>query len=142
GTGVCCKPADVAGVRWNLRMDEDDRHHGAINSIRARRQRPRDDPVLDPGGAGFLQCLRELGQRCARGHHIVDDRDAHPFEIELAGECTANVARAFAPGQRSLRRGGAFPTYAAADEPDPKLSGENPGDFESLVITALALALM
>src|SRR6185436_6700067 len=68
------------------------------------REGARHDPVDHARGARLLEDRRDLVQRLAGGHHVVDHRHARPEERARALEGAAHVAATLLIGQVHLRR--------------------------------------
>src|SRR5689334_19722349 len=96
-----------------------------------------NDPVDDALRAGLFQRARELVERRAGGHHIVDHRDPLPGERALAAECAAHVAPARFAVEAGLRRRVAL----AHARIDLELAAEVACDLHRLVVAPLAQTL-
>src|SRR5580765_1862677 len=99
--------------------------------------RPANHPVGHARRARRLQRARQLVERCAGSHHVVDQRYALARERAVAAKRAAHVAPARLAVEAGLRRRVAL-TRARFDFQPP---AEMAGNLDRLVVAALAQPL-
>src|SRR5207244_5838070 len=106
------------------------------------REGPGNDPVDHARRAGALEGCRELIERRAGGHDIIDHGDRRAVERALAAERAAHVARPVRPRQIGLGSRISFSNDDGQFEARPTLSRDMAGNFRRLVVAALPQPLV
>src|SRR5262249_14225717 len=130
---------DVACIRWNLGRDKYDVEHRYGRGDRL--WSASNDEIGDMLRAGDLEHARDLVERAAGGHHVVDDDQAHSVQVAADRECTAYVAPAFVARQRSLRGSMTNPHQRGAVERQTEAACRGSADFVRLVESTLSETL-
>ena len=99
--------------------------------------------ALDMGAllAGTKYRGGRFAQGCAGGEHIVDQQHACTFRYVIGGECATQVATTRFTGKLRLRSGIANAVQAFRHQDKAACAGQRAGQFQRLVVAALAKAL-